>query len=254
MKLWPRLPLARAAEFVASLPDLSPEALEARWQAPEVRVFAATGGVRVTDAALRGLRSGILSAARDCGFPTVTRGQRGEFDRLAGLLLSEVGIPTGEGLRPEVWAWIATLLLPDVTRWRWERPDGQVGLERFAGSVYRNAFGRLWLSVVTLDRGPSHHDRWGVLNTLGADQMVALLERPTIAGNPDLGRAIGEAWYALRPQDRTEDLFREAMKALLVQMGVRRLDVLDQKELQRHLHRIFESTGLALGMGPLGRD
>src|SRR5688572_10966327 len=99
--------------------------------------FAASGGRRVTDAELTALRDRIIALATAAGFGGPRVGDFRAFDAsLAIALLEEDLVPPPEALRDDVWAFLATILAPDVVSWRF---GGTA--ERYAGGV-RNAFQR----------------------------------------------------------------------------------------------------------------
>jgi hypothetical protein len=95
------------------------------------------------------LRNGLVEIAKGQGFPQETgRKQLSEFDAQASAWLSgNTTLSSGEALRDDVWAFIATALVPDVTYWRFG-----TSRSRYHGGV-RNTFQRLWMRGRVLDRG-----------------------------------------------------------------------------------------------------
>jgi len=81
---------------------------------------------------------------------------------------------------------------------------------------------------------------------MGADQLVALIERTTLSGNRIIVLAVGEAWLAMVPARRSEALFRSAMKRLVVTAGMIALDALSEKDLQGCVASAFEQAEAAL--------
>lgn len=99
---------------------------------PVEATYAASGGSPVPDEFLRTLRSALLEIGHACGFPD--RGsaiERARFDELASIHLAQVPeFESGEALRDDVWAFLATVVLPDLVAWRFAgRPA-----ERFQGA------------------------------------------------------------------------------------------------------------------------
>ncbi len=250
MKLWPRLPLPRARAVVTELHGLTLDELKARpWMGGAPRLFAPTGGVRVDDGTLRRLRGSLEECAAGAGYPhRGGRERRARFDSTSLRVLADCPIPFGEAIRAETWAWVTVILVPHLVRWRWSDDDGKVSLERYAGPLLRNALGRLWYQAVSLDRGAADPERWMYADQFGADQAVALLERPRLASSQAVCLSIARAWAALPVADRKEELFRETMKALLVRSAVQRLDVLDVRVLDEAVAATFVTTMGRLGL------
>jgi len=229
MILWPRIPLPRARALAGDLAPLSNMDLrKRRWNDPALRLFAPTGGVPVDDATLRALRAQFDNLALASGFPTPLGRQSKIFDSALIQMLADYPFSFGEAVRAEMWAWICLILVPHLVHWRWADANGNVKTERYAGGLVRNAFGRLWYQGLALDRGTSHSNRWLFSDHFGADQAVSLLERTGLSANRNICLAVGSAWVALPHAARTEHLFRETMKALLVRAAVQRLDALDE--------------------------
>ena len=257
MQLWPRLTPVRAEEALEARAGKSFEELALTdWRALEMRTFAPTGGVPISDLELRAFRDRLEDVSRRSGYPKLpTVKDRAAFDREAAVMIAGHAIPVGEGIRPEVWAWIATMLVPHLVVWRWARGASGAKSERFAGPVYRNAIGRLWLAARVLDRGADHGSaRWTLLDALGADQVVALIERTTLGGSQVVGRTVGECWVRISPTKRTERLFRESMKALLIHASIRRLEALSEADLSVAVYDQFLHTAARLGMSSLNRE
>lgn len=242
MKLWPRLPLARARVLAAEFEHCSLAQLKSRpWTGTSARLFAPTGGVPVENSTLTRLRSGLEDVATDAGFPTSkSRLDQRRFDDGALKFMADFGIPFGEAIRAETWAWVAVVLVPHLVSWRW--PESSDRLSRFAGPLVRNAIGRLWYQAHSLDAGGDESTRWRFCDVFGSDQAVALLERPSLASNRELCLAIGRVWLALPKADRKEVLFRETMKGLIVRAGILRLDLLDSKSLDAAVADTFAKT------------
>lgn len=250
MKLWPRLPLPRAQVILRDQAALDYDQLSRYWEEKsDVAIFAPVGGSPVAKADLESLRKFIVASAIASGYPgTSARVKRAAFDLTLSTGLPAFPIPIGEGLRPEVWAWIAVVLVPHILRWRWGGGGRDVPSDRGAGSIYRNAFARLWHAGRILDRGQGASERWGYLEAMGADQMVALLERPSLGSNPLIARAIADVWTRLPDSQRSERLFREAMKTFLISAAVVELDALTPPELKSMAKGTFEQTAARCGL------
>lgn len=250
MKLWPRLPLPRAQALARDYSAMSLEELEDIVRNPRAtRLFAPTGGTPVDDGTLRRVRQAVVKCAVSAGYPRAAdHSSKAAWDDGITRYLADLSIPLGEAIRPETWAWLCTVLVPDVVRWRWVRSDDTVTVERFAGPLYRNALGRLWYAAVALDRGKEHPERWLFVDSLGADQQVSLLERPSLAANASVCAAVGESWLQWSERPQREKLFREAMKVLLVRGAICRLDVLSEQDLAQVVNDAFALTARRLGL------
>jgi hypothetical protein len=239
--LWPRLPLPIARTRAASLLGAEFAELEERagsFDGPPL--YAPTGGVRIDQSALRRLRSELIDVARSSGYPVrLTRNATPDYDRQTMECLVDAGMPIGEGLRPETWAWMAVMEVPQLVLWRWPPYEDRLRLERFAGPLYRNGLGRLWYQGVALDMGRGVADRWRLTSALGADQQVALFERPGLCASPHVARQIAEGWLRVPGNQRTEEVFRQAMKHLIVRAAVRRLDLLSADPLNEVIDSAF---------------
>lgn len=231
MNLWPRLPVPRARAIASRFEGTSPTEVAATAGDDIPLLFAPTGGVPVQSAVLLALKAQLEGIANANGYPQrPTLTARRGFDANALRLVAESRIPFGEAIRPEVWAYITVALVPHLVQWRWGLISKEFPLERWAGPLVRNALGRLWYQATLLDRG-SPEDRWLYSDSLGADQAVSLLERPRLAANRIVCTAVARHWAGMAADDQLEDVFREAMKSLVVQDELRRLDALEATEL-----------------------
>ena len=206
-----------------------------------VTSFAASGGSPSEDLAAE-IGERIRGLARESDFPTHTSPvARSKCDHSAAAYLGgEPRISTGEALRDDVWAYITTIVVPDVVAWRF--PDRAAS--RFEGGV-RNALQRLWTRGVTLDRGLDHPDRWGLVRGLSEDGAVQIFERASVGGNPPLARALAEVW--LKTASRIgrapmEDAMRKATKVVRLKNEITDLAGLPKAELEGLIFAVFEQV------------
>lgn len=215
MGRFPRLSAARAKPILMERMGLTlAQLLEQTQNLPplETEKFAATGMPKVTAAELTQLRLDLSEVMLEAGYPEISQSVRQQVDRALSIKLASAGLPIGEMLRPDTWAWIAVYLLPNYVQWRWEKNDGNATEERYTGSVVRNALGRLWLRGRVFDRGTDSEDRWGLVNSMPEDATVAVLERTSVASNSKLAREIVERWAAAPVKSReAETLLRDTM-------------------------------------------
>lgn len=208
-------------------------ALVSRWTA-----FASTGGRRTSDDDLSGLRTAILDIATQNGFPNRSaQRELGAFDLQVTMALFERDlVPGPEALRDDVWAFLATVLLPDVVNWRFGTTA-----ERYQGGV-RNTFQRLWLRGATFQKGAGP-DRWEIVGNLSEDANLNILERPSLSASTRVARAIGEEWLALyrRPLGAAlEAVTRRTAISLRITNQVLYLDALEDGPLREEVARHFQ--------------
>ncbi len=184
-------------------------------------VFTATGGQRVTQERLADLRKSLLHEAEEAGMPaSLSIEQLTSFDRrVARRLHQEAGMAPGEASQPQVWAYLALVLLPDVCAWRFgPRDDGTFVADRFKGTdLTRHTLARLWTRAHVLE-DPTEGDPYALLEVLGEsdlDQVMA--RRDAVAGTPALVRAVVRC-YRDDPVDGSwaaRTVLRESLKRLL---------------------------------------
>lgn len=222
MQLYPRISLPRARTLLATQPVRSLDQLR---QAPlpsfDGAQFAPTGGNRVSLGRLVTIRTKVDEILDEVGFPDSTLPARQSFDRQVIVYFSGLALPAAEMLRAEVWAWIAIRLVPHAVTWRFLGRDGSVSAERFAGSIHRNALGRLWLRSWVLD-DESDESRHLLATAVTEDAAVALLERASLAADHRLARTIVRCWLEWQRGGTTdlEGLLRGAMKRIRVSVAI----------------------------------
>lgn len=198
--------------------------------------FPATGGRRITDADLMRIRARVLSIASDAGYPLVTRDARSSFDKQLARALVEDDLVSGpDALRDDVWAFLSTVLLADLVRWRWDAT-----VDRYRGGV-RNALQRLWLRGVSFRRD-AETDRWELVEGINEDASMSLLERPGLTGSRHVTRAIGEVWLELsriRPALPLEAMTRRVSITLRITNQIMPLHVLDETALEAEIREHF---------------
>jgi hypothetical protein len=211
---------------------------------PEIS-YAATGGSRVTEGLMLSIRDKIVGLANNNGFPDdATIVSRSKFDADCTVYLSGVeDLKSGEALRDDVWAFIATALLPDVTSWRFSSRTA----DRFYGGD-RNMFQRLWYRYTVFDRGHSHPARWELIEALTEDAIAQIIERPSIRADRRLALAIAEGWLRYESSlegSRSERVMRRAVRDIRVRSAVQILSVLSNAELAEQIDWHFRQASLA---------
>jgi len=213
-----------------------------------------SGGLPVEDAALQQLRELIFSAARHHGFPeTRPRSFLGFEYQVAEILASWEplwidDIPSGESMRNACWTFLTVVVLPDVALWRWPpSPRGETD-KAWRGRMLgggRNAFQRIHRRVLSLDREPTHPDRWGLIRELREDDFSNILERPSLGSNPHVAVCLAEEYLAMRERLSTASaeiqtrVYREATKDLRAYGVVQALDLLTRADLEALIRQTF---------------
>lgn len=207
----------------------------------DVLSFAPSGGYKSGKAAVD-LGQGLKEIAQRAGFPRIgSQSAKAEFDQEAAIYLAQA--PTlfsGEALRNDVWAFLATVIVPDLVVWRFPGESRS----RFDGGN-RNTFQRLWMRGKGLDRGEGHADRWGLVKALSEDAMVQIFERPSIACSQRLATAVAEGWMraAIEIENGAmEDIMRRAIKMFRIRNEVIDLSYLDAEQLEKTVAKIFEEA------------
>lgn len=253
VNLFPQLPHHVAVQMAEPLRYASIASLigKAATEHPAC-VYTPTGGVRATPAALGELRSALVRLATDTGYPNPTNQQRAaEFDaEAAQLLAGHIDIAPAEAIKGGVWEFLSCVLLPDVVRWRFGGVnDAATPLERFL-SGRRNVFQRLWWRAFHL--APQSAERPSLsmlLRELGEDELVQLMERPSLAGIEGLPGSIAAGLLTASKTYANltrRQLIREAQKRFLRLSSFLSLESIDAREVDRHVSRVFEQVAASL--------
>jgi hypothetical protein len=257
-QLIPQIPAGVAEPLLAQLAlsrhaDLDPGA---ELRCPQA-ITQPTGGLPITDTLLNELRTAIVKAAQNVGFPgsRPTSFLRFELEVAQVLaawppLWNAQGSPSGEALRNDCWTFITMVLVPDVALWRWPAKGGEDGpgsrswKGRMVGGS-RNAFQRIFRRVMCLDRGADHPDRWGLIRELQEDDFSAILERPGLSSNREVAVCLGEEYLAMKQRlsqlsagDRQE-VYRQATKAIRAYGVVQPLDLMSAENRERLIQNAF---------------
>lgn len=249
------LPRVSRLDVDALLDELIPlrvPEIAARMPAPLTVTYAPTGGMRAEPNLLGVVRSRVLELAVAAGYPD-KRDQASvqEFEGECGRLLhEELGISPHEAGHREVWACLTATHLLDVAAWRW---GGISERKRVNGDINRDTFRRLWWRYEILQDPALPWDRFG---GLGEDEIVAIVERPGVAGNPEVARAIVRGFH--RRLEAESDLvplrmhlMRDAMKRLTRLTPFTALDLLGRADLDARIDEVMVEAGVAVrGMVP----
>jgi hypothetical protein len=212
---------------------------------PQHARFAATGGNRISRDVLLAFSNELHALARDHGFGDDKRkSDFARFDAAASAFLSlQQFLASGEGLRDDVWTFMAVVIAPDIVHWRFSSAR-----ERYLGGV-RNTFQRLFMRGSVLDLGDGREDRWSLLDELTEDALVQITERPSIGSDAYLATALAEAWVRASKRygrGAMERIMRLATLRLRIRNEIRSLTALKPTELARTIDEFFERAAETL--------
>jgi hypothetical protein len=255
--LFPRLDPLAVAQSLEQLDTLISEASRplAVGRLPATTRYSASGGSQLDLSVLADFRAQIIAIASDCGFPE--RGatsDRARFDLLATSLLAEFApFESGEADRDDVWAFLATILLPDVVQWRFSGRSA----DRFHGGI-RNTFQRLWMRAWALDCGPeTGEQRWLYVRELTEDALVQLTERPSIGADPRLCQVIAKEWVETSRRigrSPMEDVMRRAIIDLRIRNEVRMTGALSADQLDASVAEAFANAAALVDVDATSDD
>lgn len=250
--LYPRLAPAPASRALAAARGVSVAQLraQARTSHPDA-VFAALGGVEVTEGRLAELAGAVRDVADRAGFPDPPRGQdaRDAFDLgCAEILHRRSGMVAAEAAVIDVWAFIGIVLLPDVCFWRFPDPppDRVVGPD-----LTRHTFARLWWRALQLS-GLQGGNGLSSITLIPENEMNQLFERRSIGGNRALVRATARVLLTPRGEWRRlnrRELVRDALARLQRLLAFMMLESLDDESLDEFVRSVFDEAATALIIG-----
>ncbi len=214
--------------------------------------YTPTGGARATVAALSLLRSDLLQLALTAGYPNpASQQQASDFDAEASIALAhQMHMAPAEAVKGGVWEFLSCVLLPDIVRWRFGGTgNATTPIERFVAGR-RNVFQRLWWRAFHLaPRVPDASQLAGLLRALGEDELVQLMERPSLAGIEGLSGSIATG-LLVASQTYSDlsrrQLIREAQKRFLRLSSFLSFESIAAEEMDRHIESVFEQVAASL--------
>jgi hypothetical protein len=249
MLVYPQLPPPVSAQLVQkrrSLPVLD----LAKLAAPDhVEQIFSPVGTPAEASHLRSLRSHLLQGAQESGYPNAPdQVQRLRFDAYAGRVLHYAMNPIpAEASKGGVWEFMSLVLVPDLVRWRWF--DASMGLaptERFLAGR-RNTFERAWRRAFLL-YDESRTNPYELIDELGEDELVQIVERPYLSGNRQLARLMGSEFLASLSRNsvnRRREHMRDAQKRFMRLASFVCFDGLHEKELGNLLRLTYDLVAAA---------
>ena len=208
--IYPRLLRPTALNVLSEIEGRPPEELRLAGSTSHPGIEYYATGSRVSKERLREIAAAVRKKADELGFPGPpgTAGQ-GRFDRaMPPLLYKQMRIVPADAASEGVWSFLTLILLPDVAVWRFP----QQTQERLIGRP-RNVFRRYWWRAHSLGASPGDP-----ASELGEDQLVQIMERPSICGSRKLARRFARIVIraaASNPGVGIEPLMRDAAKRLV---------------------------------------
>ena len=245
--LLPRLDREQTRNLLDEARGLTVEEIADRMPNNAVRTTSsALGGLEIAHDDLAALRAATVDLAGEHGYPSPGR-ELPRFDALcAREVHSRLGISPHEASEEDAWSHLTCCWLLDIAAWRW----GGIGDSdrRFRGDVNRNTFRRLWWRAEVL--GPDI-----ALTSFGEDELFNIMERPTVASNRRLARALGGQFVSRVEQGGEEGrmfLMREACKWLVRLTPIIDFNSLDDVELNAVVGDVLDAAarGGALSLTP----
>lgn len=219
MLVYPQLPPPASRQLVQERSRLSVAELEKLAAAEHRDQIYTPTGTRADQTRLLGLRQQLLHCAREAGCPEPPdQVQRLRFDAYAGRVLHHsMEVVPAEAAKGGVWEFLSLVLLPDLVRWRWlDAERSAAPAERFL-SGRRNTFERVWRRAFLL-HDPGRANPYEMLDELGEDELVQIVERPYLSGNRHLARLMATEFLTAldrNPVRRRRDYMREAQKRFM---------------------------------------
>ncbi len=183
MFVYPRLPDHIAQELADEFAGIPVEELRDRGALEHEAATYYPTGTRVDRDTLAELAHDVCGLIDDLGFPEPKSKEAAyrEFDQtLPGVIHARMSITPADAAHESVWSFLSLVLVPEVAPWRYPERSS----ERILGKP-RNALRRLWWRAEMLGSGPDDPPA-----TLGEDQLVAVMERPTIGGDSATARSL----------------------------------------------------------------
>lgn len=170
--------------------------------------YAAVGGARIDEATLERLRADFLELAADHGMPGPVSDVSTFEGRAGRLIRSALPMTPHEASQEEVWSYVTCCWLLDIAIWRFGEGASD---DRFIGHINRNTFRRMWWREEVLGAAVD-------LTRLGEDELVNIMERPTLYTDGRVARGIAREFLVRVEAGGVPDrmrLMREATKRLL---------------------------------------
>jgi hypothetical protein len=205
----PRLDRGSALELFERHRESSvPEISAAMPETNVVLTYSPVGGRRIDTGELAQLRTSLMEIAREHGMPDAISDVSGWEAKSARAIHAGLCMTAHEASHDEVWSFITCCWLLDLAVWRF---GSDANVDRFVGHLNRNTFRRMWWRAEVFGADID-------LAKLGEDELVNIMERPTLFSDRRLARAIASEMIervATGVAVERMRLMREATKRLL---------------------------------------
>lgn len=240
--VYPRLPRARGIAIIEETRSWDLDRLAESSNTDHPDAAPTTTGTRVNRHRLFEIRDSVRRVAKDQGYPEpLPRGHEWAFDSAAGnVLYHTMDIIPADAASEGVWSFLTLVVLPEIGPWRF--PDR--AYNRLLGHP-RNVFRRIWWRAHVL--GPDLGTAPDGQQPLGEDELVQIMERPTLAANPEIARAVRDGIFrgAGRVPTARSEFVRDLTKRVLRLTPFIALDVLDRSDLDELIDSLIEESAKA---------
>lgn len=215
-------------EIADEMPDLDP-----------VVTYSPVGGSQIGRSVIADLRAALVEIAREHGMPGPIVETSSFEAKSARVIHQRLDITPHEAAQEEVWSYLTCCWLLDVAVWRFG-PDANA--DRFVGHLNRNTFRRMWWRAEVF--GPDID-----LALLGEDELVNIMERPTLFSDQRLARMIALELIARTARGIAVErmrLMREATKRLLRLTPFVAFAAMDDRQLKLIVSDAFDAAASGL--------
>lgn len=240
--VYPRLPRTSGLAIIEETRSWGLDKLAASSSTDHPEAAPVATGTRVAASRLEEVCDRVRQAAVERGYPeSLRRGREWTFDSAAGRALYEtMDIIPADAATEGVWSFLSLIVLPEIGPWRFpERAqDRLLGHPR---NVFRRSWWRAHVLGVDLDEAPEGQQ------PLGEDELVQIMERPTLAANPAVARAVRDGIFrgAARVPAARSEFGRDLTKRVLRLTPFISLDLLSEPELTMLVDELIEQSAAA---------
>ena len=215
-------------------------------------VYLPTGGsAKASEQHLQELASALTQIAESHGYPREQARNTDADGEWAEKLHLMLKVTPHQAAHDGMWHFMTLVLVPDLVRWRWGvTSDGDRVSDRWITVSHRgrNTFGRLWWrSEVLLVLGSQ--EPYTLVHALTEDELVQIMERPSLSGNRRLSRITAELLLktsAANPKISRADLLRDQQKRILRLGAFLELQMPSDAELKELVRETFKKSVHAL--------
>ncbi len=243
---YPRLTLAQAVQDWATIRELSLAQIHAICDDTTVigSEFYPFADIRSDNSELLNLRQKVVYSAQKYGYPSnVSSHMKVLFDReLLLIFQNEIAMSPAEASNMDVWHFFNIRLLADITLWRFGSFD--IDMNRWSINeerLYifnRNMFGRIWWRAHIL--GPTLASR------LSEDEIVQILERPSLYAYPVFAQAVGIRYLNSPSNTRVTRILRDASKRFTRRTAVLSVFIMQESQIVHFVDDVFNEAESAM--------